>query len=48
MAEYTYCGFNQRPLVNMGRWYDRTPCIDVKTDGLSGMHPFISMVLLML
>ncbi len=47
MTEYTYCGFNQPPLVHMGRWYDRTPCLDVKTDGLPGLHPFIGMVLLM-
>ena len=47
MTEYTYCGFNQPPLVHMGRWYDRTPCVDVKTDGLPGLHPFIGMVVLM-
>jgi hypothetical protein len=45
LNEYTSCGYNQAPLVLNGRWFDRTPCLDQKTDGLPGWHPFVGMVL---
>jgi hypothetical protein len=45
LKEYTSCGYNQAPLVLNGRWFDRTPCLDQKTDGLPGWHPFVGMVL---
>lgn len=44
LSEYTRCSYHEPPLVNNGRWYDRTPCLDKKTDGVPGWHPFVSMV----
>jgi len=45
MNKYTYCGKNIAPLVHKGRWYDRTPCLDLTTDGNSEWHPFVAMIL---
>jgi len=45
MTKYTYCGYNQPPLVYKGRWYDRTPCLDLTTDEQREWNPFVSMVL---
>jgi len=45
MNKYTYCGYNTAPLVFEGRWYDKTPCMDLTTDGNSEWHPFVSMIL---
>lgn len=46
-GNYTYCGSSQAPLVNQGRWFDNSPCIDQDSQGSRSWNPFISQLLLL-
>mmetsp|Transcript_66954 Transcript_66954/g.100961 ORF Transcript_66954/g.100961 Transcript_66954/m.100961 type:complete len:402 (+) Transcript_66954:112-1317(+) len=42
---YTWCGDADAPLVNKGRWYDQTPCIDRDSLGEGQWNPFVVTLL---
>mmetsp|Transcript_42883 Transcript_42883/g.67260 ORF Transcript_42883/g.67260 Transcript_42883/m.67260 type:complete len:277 (+) Transcript_42883:492-1322(+) len=42
---YAFCGDAGQPLVNQGKWYDNTPCIDRDSQNDKKWNPFVSHLL---
>ncbi|KAJ1486335.1 hypothetical protein T484DRAFT_1943576 [Baffinella frigidus] len=46
VSMYSFCRDNEAPLVNQGRWFDQTPCVDRDSLGGFQFNPYIAWLLL--